>query len=232
MIAAISTSPVPIPHCATPFFGPAVESSPRVPYPDTAREQGLGKMTVYVVVSLDPAGNSISAAVQTSSGNMAIDQTARLVALNSRFNPEVVQCEPVRSLYLQAVVFDPTLAAPYPPSWTVGAANSHRLVLEPLASQAGSGEQNVSLALSASGNTVLDFRYACPQGTSANDSLVSVSGAIKWGRPAQYHGFGGGENTQVLYGAGAISVHIVTPCQWKISTFTDPDIPDLSGTPR
>jgi protein TonB len=97
----------PKPACATPYQD-ATATNPMSPdYPDSAREEGLGAVVVNVIVTLSATGQPLSATLQNSSGNLAIDNAAKQAALQSQYAPKIVNCQPVQGQYIFKVTFDP-----------------------------------------------------------------------------------------------------------------------------
>ena len=76
-------------------------------YPESARDLGLGAVTVNVKVTVGPSGNLIGASVYKSSGNMAIDQAALRAARESNYSPKLVDCQPTQGDYLFRADFQP-----------------------------------------------------------------------------------------------------------------------------
>ena len=102
-----ASTPTPKPACQTPMQDATATQAVTPDYPDSAREQGLGKVDVNVVVSLSASGAPTGAQVQNSSGNMAMDQEAKRAAMQSTYAPKIVDCKPVESQYIFHVTFDP-----------------------------------------------------------------------------------------------------------------------------
>jgi TonB family protein len=102
-----ASTPTPKPACPTPYQD-AVATQPVTPdYPDSAREQGLGRVDVNVTVALSASGAPTSATVTTPSGNMAMDSEAKRAAMTSVYAPKIVDCQKVPSEYNFHVTFDP-----------------------------------------------------------------------------------------------------------------------------
>lgn len=90
----------------TPCNHLATAVTPVIPdFPDSARNFVKGAVTISVVVELDAAGRVISAALESSSGNMALDQAARNAALHSNYFPLVLHCTPQPTQYIYHVTF-------------------------------------------------------------------------------------------------------------------------------
>jgi periplasmic protein TonB len=106
----VSTVPpgTPKPACKTPYQDATVVQQAQPEYPDSARELGLGTVTVAVTVTLSPTGALENASVSQSAGNMALDQAALAAARQSTYAPKIVNCEGVDGAqYLFKVTFDP-----------------------------------------------------------------------------------------------------------------------------
>ncbi len=102
-----ASTPTPKPACANPMQEATATQSVTPDYPENAREQGLGRVEVNVVVSLSASGAPTSATVQNTSGNMEMDRAARQAAMQSTYSPKVVNCQPVPSQYIYHITFDP-----------------------------------------------------------------------------------------------------------------------------
>jgi TonB family protein len=76
-------------------------------YPESARDLGLGAVTVEVEVTVGPSGNLVNANVYKSSSNMAIDQAALRAARQSTYSPKLVDCSPTTGNYLFRADFQP-----------------------------------------------------------------------------------------------------------------------------
>jgi TonB family protein len=97
--SAPPATPAP-PACAVPFKD-ATSPNPVAPeYPDSARELGLGDVTVEVEVTVGPTGTLEAASIQRSGGNVAIDQAALRAARESTYTPKIVNCQPTSGTYL------------------------------------------------------------------------------------------------------------------------------------
>jgi TonB family protein len=68
-------------------------------YPEMAKEQGA-EGTTQVEVSLDAAGNVLSATVHKSAGNALLDQAAIAAAKASKYQPEIVNCVKTAGSYI------------------------------------------------------------------------------------------------------------------------------------
>jgi TonB family protein len=76
-------------------------------YPDSARDLGLGPVTVLVVVTIGPTGSLVDAKIQQSSNNGAIDQAAIRAAKQSQYAPKLVNCAPTTGSYIFRAEFNP-----------------------------------------------------------------------------------------------------------------------------
>jgi len=95
------------PKCKTPYQDATVVQQVTPDYPESARELGLGEVTVQVEVTISPSGSLQSAKLYSQSGNMALDQAALSAAKQSTYAPKVVNCDPIEGTYLFKVTFDP-----------------------------------------------------------------------------------------------------------------------------
>jgi TonB family protein len=86
--------------CATPNAEATVTNPVRPEYPESAKEIGLGPVTVEVEVVVGPTGNLSRASIYKSSNNMAIDQAALRAARESSYSPKLVNCQPTQGDYL------------------------------------------------------------------------------------------------------------------------------------
>ncbi len=102
-----ASTPTPKPACATPYQEATATQSVTPEYPDQAREAGMGKVDVNVIVTLSPTGAPLNATVQTPSGNMFIDKAAKDAAMQSVYAPKIVNCQGVQENYIYHVTFDP-----------------------------------------------------------------------------------------------------------------------------
>jgi TonB family protein len=107
--APVSTAPpgTPKPSCANPNVDATVTNAVQPDYPDSARDLGLGAVTVEVEVTVGLTGNLVSATVYKSSSNMAIDQAALRAARESTYAPKMVDCQPTQGDYLFTADFQP-----------------------------------------------------------------------------------------------------------------------------
>ena len=100
-------TPTPKPACADPFREATMTNGVSPEYPESAKEQGLGPVTVIVKITLSPSASVDSSSVLQSSGNMAIDQAALLAARQSSYAPKLSDCKPVEGTYSFRANFDP-----------------------------------------------------------------------------------------------------------------------------
>ncbi len=105
--APAATVGTPKPACANPNVEASVTNPVQPDYPDSARDLGLGAVTVEVEVTVGPSGNLMGAQVYKSSSNMAIDQAALRAARQSTYSPKLVECEPAQGTYLFRADFQP-----------------------------------------------------------------------------------------------------------------------------
>lgn len=83
-------------------------------YPLSARNLGLGPVTVLVETTIGPTGNLIAATIYKSSGSIAIDRAALLAARQSVYAPKFVNCVPTTGDYLYRAEFSPGSLGPPP----------------------------------------------------------------------------------------------------------------------
>lgn len=107
---AATAAPTPEPATATPDAQPTPVYAPRVVvdarfvdrvapvYPDIAREQGA-QGTAIVLATVGPKGNVISVALDQSTGNKMLDQSALLAARTSRFQAPEIGGNPATETY-------------------------------------------------------------------------------------------------------------------------------------
>jgi TonB family protein len=98
-VAAPAATPA-APACKTPYQEATASNAVTPDYPDSARELGLGDVTVMVEVTVGPTGALEAASVERSGGNMAIDQAALRAARESTYLPKIVNCAPTSGTYL------------------------------------------------------------------------------------------------------------------------------------
>jgi protein TonB len=97
----------PKPACANPNVEATVTNPVQPDYPESAKDLGLGAVTVEVEVTVGPSGNLIGVKVYKSSSNMAIDQAALRAARESSYSPKLVDCSPTTGDYLFRADFQP-----------------------------------------------------------------------------------------------------------------------------
>ena len=88
------------PACSNPNVDASVIDAMSPAYPDSAREQGLGDVSVLVQVTIDAQGRLIDARIAQSSHNLAIDQAALRAARLTTYEPRIVNCVPTQGTYL------------------------------------------------------------------------------------------------------------------------------------
>lgn len=86
--------------CSNPNVEVTVTSPVQPDYPASARDLGLGTVTVDVEVTVGASGNVIGALVSRSSSNMAIDQAVLRAARESTYSPRLVDCHPTQGNFL------------------------------------------------------------------------------------------------------------------------------------
>ncbi len=106
---APATAPpgTPKPACANPNVEATVTNPVQPDYPESARDLGLGAVTVEVEVTVAPSGNLVDAKIYKSSSNMSIDQAALRAARQSTYSPKLVGCQPTQGDYLFRADFQP-----------------------------------------------------------------------------------------------------------------------------
>ena len=105
--ATSAPAETPKPACANPNVEATVTNAVQPDYPESARDLGLGAVSVEVEVNVGPSGNLISATVYKSASNMAIDQAALRAARQSTYSPKLVNCQPTTGNYLFRADFQP-----------------------------------------------------------------------------------------------------------------------------
>jgi protein TonB len=95
------------PACAVPNAEARVRDAVSPDYPDSARELGLGEVSVLVRVTIGTNGGLIDAAIAQSSGNAAIDDAALRAARASTYAAKIVDCAPVQGAYIFDATFTP-----------------------------------------------------------------------------------------------------------------------------
>lgn len=97
----------PKPACANPNVEATVTNPVQPDYPESARDLGLGPVSVEVEVTVGPSGNLVTASIFKSSNNMSIDQAALRAARQSTYSPKLVNCSPTTGNYLFRADFQP-----------------------------------------------------------------------------------------------------------------------------
>lgn len=105
--AATAAPETPKPACANPNVEATVTNAVQPDYPESAKDLGLGAVSVEVEVTVGPSGNLVSATVYKSANNMAIDQAALRAARQSAYSPKLVNCAPTTGNYLFRADFQP-----------------------------------------------------------------------------------------------------------------------------
>ena len=100
-------APTAKPACANPNQEATVTNPMQPEYPQSAQDMGLGPVTVLVQVTVGPTGSLVNAAINKSSGNMAIDQAALRAARQSQYAPKLVNCSPTTGDYIFRADFQP-----------------------------------------------------------------------------------------------------------------------------
>jgi TonB family protein len=85
------------PQCDVPNKDITIVRYVGAEYPDSARDLGLGPVTVYVRVTIGTDGRVEAASIYKSSQNMAIDRAAIRAAQQTIYSPKIVGCLPVVS---------------------------------------------------------------------------------------------------------------------------------------
>lgn len=93
--------------CAEPNRQAMVTLAQRPEYPPSAATLGLGYASVLVLVTVDPLGRPAAVSIYRSSGNSALDESARQAALASHYLPKIVACQAVAARYLFRADFQP-----------------------------------------------------------------------------------------------------------------------------
>jgi TonB family protein len=105
--ATSAPAATPKPACANPNVEATVTSPVQPDYPESAKDLGLGAVSVEVEVTVGPSGNLVSASVYKSSNNMSIDQAALRAARQSTYSPKLINCSPTTGNYLFRADFQP-----------------------------------------------------------------------------------------------------------------------------
>ncbi len=95
------------PMCSSPNADASVIDPMSPAYPDSARDLGLGLVSVAVQVTIDAHGRVVDARIFRSSNNAAIDQAALRAARGSTYAPRIAKCAPVDGTYLFNADFEP-----------------------------------------------------------------------------------------------------------------------------
>jgi protein TonB len=105
--ASATAAPIPTPtprSCSQPHQDAATTQKAEADYPEIARQQGAVG-TVTVRVNLSATGSVAGLNVYKSSGIAALDAEALKAARNSRYSPEIEDCQKVAGQYLFVVDF-------------------------------------------------------------------------------------------------------------------------------
>jgi TonB family protein len=101
-----------IPVCYTPYQDATVVQQAPALFPSAARRR---RTTIVILrVTIGPTGKMLSARIEQSSFDVALDQAALAAARASTYAPKVVNCQPVMGEYLLRIVLDPAVATPLP----------------------------------------------------------------------------------------------------------------------
>jgi TonB family protein len=120
------------PACNTSDHGVELVQGATPTYPDSARDLGIGHVTIVVQVSVNPDGSVAKAQIYKSSSNAALDQAALRAAKASTYSPMIVNCNAQSAEIALAVNMIPQgpgnlgLAAPSIPAYVSGCANPNR----------------------------------------------------------------------------------------------------------
>ncbi len=95
------------PACAHPNADASVTAVFPPDYPDSARDLGLGPVSVLIAVTIGSDGALLRATIAQSSNNLAIDQAALRSARESTYAPRIANCMPAVGTYLFHADFDP-----------------------------------------------------------------------------------------------------------------------------
>ena len=96
------------PACAVPQKEATLVNGVSPEYPDSARAQNLGPVTVVVKITLSATAALQDASVISSSGNSAIDRAALTAARQSSYSAKIVDCVPAQGSYSFRANFDPS----------------------------------------------------------------------------------------------------------------------------
>ena len=106
--AATAPPGTPKPSCANPNVEATVTNPVQPEYPESAKEIGLGAVTVTGRGhGRTERAISIGAKIYKSSSNMAIDQAALRAARESTYSPKLIDCAPSQGDYLFRADFTP-----------------------------------------------------------------------------------------------------------------------------
>jgi protein TonB len=94
-------------NCADPNREASGSNIVQPAYPESAKDLGLGAVTVIVQVTIGASGSLEEASVVQSSGNMAIDQSALRAARQSTYTPQLKDCSPTTGTYTFHAEFSP-----------------------------------------------------------------------------------------------------------------------------
>lgn len=103
-----ASTPTPKPACADPSKEATMVNGVTPEYPDSAKEQNLGPVTVVVKITLSASASVIDASIIQSSSNNAIDRAALSAARQSSYSPKLENCAPVSGSYSFKANFDPS----------------------------------------------------------------------------------------------------------------------------
>lgn len=95
------------PLCSNPNEDARVLEPMSPMYPDSARDLGLGKVTVLVQVTIDAQGRLLDTKIFQSSNNAAIDQSALRAARQTTYAPRIANCAPAEGTYIFHADFEP-----------------------------------------------------------------------------------------------------------------------------
>lgn len=95
----------PGPSCANPNVEATATQKVTPDMPEIARQMGATG-TAQIKVTLDPNGGIVSATVFRSTNNRALDQAALQAAQQSKYAPEIRNCQKVGGSYLYTVTFE------------------------------------------------------------------------------------------------------------------------------
>lgn len=98
------------PTCAIANAEVTVTQAATPGYPDSAKDLGLGRMTVLVLVTVNADGSLVDARIQQSSHNAALDQAALRAARDSDYAPKIVNCQAATGTYILRADMDPANA--------------------------------------------------------------------------------------------------------------------------